>query len=60
MLRFGFLMNPVPFLPYPGMIARLTALLALPVVRALNDAFSDGLRNTLLFLITNFPQNKTD
>ncbi|KRL37955.1 hypothetical protein IMAU30025_01887 [Lactobacillus helveticus] len=53
-------MNPVPFLPYPGMIARLTALLALPVVRALNDAFSDGLRNTLLLLITNFPQNKTD
>ena len=36
--------NPIPFFPYPGIIARLIARLALPVVLALKLLFSDGFR----------------
>lgn len=31
---FGFLIHPIPFLPYPGMTAFFTALLTFPVVLA--------------------------
>ncbi|MET3356844.1 UNVERIFIED_ORG: hypothetical protein ABIC58_000191 [Leuconostoc holzapfelii] len=41
-------MKPVPFLPYAGLIADLTARLARPIVLALIDFLIDGV------LIPNF------
>ncbi len=42
--RFGLFRNPIPFRPYPGIMARFNALFARPVVRALIERVKDGVR----------------
>ena len=43
--------NPMPFFPYPGIIARLMARFALPVVLALRLFLSDGFRIPIFIVI---------
>ena len=54
----GFVIQPIPFLPYPGTIAFLIARFNLPVVRADIDFFNEGALNPNFNIITSIYHNK--
>ena len=53
---FRILIHPIPFFPYPGIMARLTLLFNCPVVLALMDLFRLGVRIPN-FIESSPPQN---